>query len=644
MLEAYEKTKGNAVDYLCQCIEVAKKMKCTDVARQLEQCVQEIQALRFNIAVVGDIKRGKSTLINTLLGQEDDNLSPIGHSVCTGCITHYMNVSGLPGEETPHARVFSYNDTEPQRVDLLDVGDYIRESENKDNWRNISRIEIYGNFPLLHSCCLVDTPGANAVIERHGELVNGFLPNADAIIMAVMASQPMTASEAQMVQVLSHDEQRRIFYLLTQIDSEQPATLPQICDYVTQQIEKYGLRRPERIYQIACKPVYEAQCKHCPKEEIVALRKKWGVERLERDLESFILKSSVSGKLLVKRVAEAVAKARDFFEQRQAANRELVKLHDTDVGEMQREKERILHEYRELEKKMTRNIGKFEKEWDNITVKAINHLPDLQPKLEERIEETINKAGFLDAVKNACTLGKLVGMAVRVPLEEYTNGVTNKYERLIEKLDEDIKDDVQMFLKAVNSGSLISSGGALAAATAAAASINSAWVAGQAVVVAYNAWAAAAATASSGSIWTVIAGWFGFGSAAAESAAAAGLIAALHAAVVPIVIAIVATKLVGPAAKFFSKWASTGKVEEALDKAAKDLRAMADRRKADFLTALREKMDLTKSDVESQLEEIDRMIREADPSIKEQALLENQELDKLMEQGDSTRAQLLCIE
>lgn len=653
MLESYEKAKESAISYLNRCASAARQMKNTEIAKQLEQCILEIRALRFNIAVVGDIKRGKSTLINTLLGQENDDLSPIGSAVCTGCITHYMDVSCLDEpDRKPHARVYKYGSSEPENVDLFDIEDYITESGNPDNCLNVARVEVYGHFPLLHSCCLVDTPGANAVIERHGEIVNAFLPNADAIIMTIMADQPMTASEAQMVQNLSQDEQRRIFYILTQIDTQRPADLPSICTYISDTIAKRGLRRPDRIYQVACKPVFEAQCNHSPQGEIDSLRKQWGVASLEKELEQFILQSSNSGKMLVRRVSEAMATAGNFFEQKRTANLELVKLHDTDAEQMHKEKERILEELRSMEKRISRNIEQFEKEWDRLTEKAVHRLPDIKDELELRITNTINSAGLLQSITNAFSLGNLVAKAAKAPVEDYLEKVAARYNKLVTKLDEDIQEDVELFLKMTRSGSLVSGGGTVAIASAAAISINSAWGAGQAIFAAYSTWVAAATTASATAaqpgFWGTIAGWFGYGqvasTAAASTNAGAVLVSTLSTAIVPVIIAIVAMKLTGPLVKFVSKLPVSGKVDDLLKKAGDDLRAMAGKNKETFLAELRDKLETMKADVENKLADIDDKIRRHDPAIKEQALLENQEVDKLLELGSRTSEEIRCIQ
>ena len=93
MFENYEETRERACRFLETCIKAAKEMNENNLAKQLETGILDLRSLHFNIAVVGDIKRGKSTLINTLLGQKTDALSPIDSEVCTGAITHYMDLS-----------------------------------------------------------------------------------------------------------------------------------------------------------------------------------------------------------------------------------------------------------------------------------------------------------------------------------------------------------------------------------------------------------------------------------------------------------------------------------------------------------------------------------------------------------------------
>lgn len=646
MFENYEETRERACRFLETCIKAAKEMNENNLAKQLETGILELRSLHFNIAVVGDIKRGKSTLINTLLGQKTDALSPIDSEVCTGAITHYMDLSCLKEENPqPHARVYIGGEPEPRKISLYDIADYVTESSNPNNRRNVVRIEVYGHFPLLHSCCLVDTPGANAVIERHGELVHGFLPKADAIIMTVMSSQPMTSSEAAMVRELSQDAQRRVFYVLTQIDTECPEDLDMICDYVSEQISKNGLGKPSCIHRIACKPVFDALKRGASKAEIDVLREKWGVASLEKELEQFILASSENGKLLTKRVSDLVNNVRKVFSQRKQLNENFLDRHDIDTKDLEREREHVLGEFKKSKANIENNIKRFSRRWDSITERAAEQLSILQSELEQTIETAIDQAGMLGALKNSFTLGSVIQKQSRPAINRFLSSLSNKYTDLIEELDSAAQEEIRMFTKVVSSSSYTSGGAGLAVASLATCSCANAFTAGSAVMTAATAWATASTTAGAAvaqqgalaAFWAWLVGSGGTATGAATSAAGAAqatLVASIGAAVVPIVIAIISLKLTGPLAKYFTKFAIPGKVDTIVNKIKDDINTSSEKYKQHIVSSLREQLDTLQEDMKAKIKELDA--RRRDPESKEKAINENKKIAALLELGNET--------
>lgn len=628
MLEEYEKIKKATLDYLDRCIKAVKGMDCKDVARQLELYEHEIRLRRFNIAVVGDVKRGKSTLINTLLGQDNDRLSPVDFKICTGSIVHYMDVSCLQERDTPHALVYTYGDSEPQRVDLAEIGEYIRESGNKDNYRNIDCIEIFGDFPLLHSCCLVDTPGANAVVEHHGELVNNFLPHADAIMMTVMASQPLTPSEAKMVKNISVDAQRRIFYLLTQIDAENPKDLPRICEHVSRQIEKNGLRRPNNIYKIACKPVYDALCRHLPVEEIDKLRSKWGVERLETELERFILQSSDSSKAFVKHAENAIRLVRAFFEQRQQANRELAELHSTDAEEMLKELARIKELYQGLEKKLNERIKSFEKEWNENTKTALERLDSVLNNLAKG-----NSAGeAVSRLKDEFSLQNSLNpdsLTFGVWADERILSIGNTYAGLYEQLDKNIRQDVQNFLDELSSGCLLSPGGSLAAASLVASVVRSAWSNGQSREMADLVWLRQTAQYVGEECDKTMKT-----QQRCNTARTVVDVIGIASKLIPYPgVKVGVSVVLEVASKIVDSIDDPAHAEQVIKNAIASMQGGANAYMHEYHRALAKKMESVGADVETQLAGVKRIIAKLDPAVKEHALQENADLAELLELG-----------
>lgn len=651
MLENYNKVKDQVLHHLSECTDTARNMGLPHVASQLEQSAIDIRNLRFNIAIVGSIKRGKSTLLNTLLGQDSDVLSTIDFDVCTGSIIHYMDISCLPKQDTPHARIYFYGKKTFEPIELEQIKNYITEAENPGNRRNVARVEIYGEFPLLHSCCLVDTPGANAVNEQHGEMVYDFLPKADAVIMTVMVDQPCSQSELDILKVLAGDSERRIFYVLTKVDNQDPVYLPEICGRVRKCATEQGLKEPQNIYLTAAKRVFDARCRHADQAEIEALKQKWGMAELEEDLENFILKSSVSGQIMVSRLNDALSKAKEAFMAKQKENEALIATQDVDMAALQSEKKRILAEFAEAKKKIEKKLQDFERKWDRITERAVEGLAPLVPNLEARVEERISNARGIKAIKNAFSLGKVIRECIQVPIAEYTEKTADKYNKLIEQLDEEIQEEINLCYKRWQGVSLVSAGGGIGAIAAAAATVPSACAAGALVVANASAWLTAAGNAmavaeTAGTFQSFLA-IFGFGTVAESTKAAAAAWAALttsiSAAIIPVILAVSAMYFAGPLAKWFSNLALSSNLEAALEEAGKKLRKQAEINKTGFVSKIQEQLDNLEEQLNDELNQVEEKLAAINPEVKALAMKENEAIIHLLEHGAAAEKETLLI-
>jgi GTPase Era involved in 16S rRNA processing len=139
------------------------------------------------IVVVGEDKRGKSSLVNALLATPD--LSPVGTKVVTGSplIFEYST--------TPWARVRYYGREEAAEVDIAEAQRMATIEGNPANELNIREIRVGAVAELLRSAVLVDTPGVGGLESGHAELTLQSLAEADAMIFVVDASAPLREAE-----------------------------------------------------------------------------------------------------------------------------------------------------------------------------------------------------------------------------------------------------------------------------------------------------------------------------------------------------------------------------------------------------------------------------------------------------------------
>ncbi len=644
MFEQYKKVKDELCGYVSKWIDIARECHEENFVKELETQLNELRKLRFNIAVLGNIKRGKSTLINTLLGRSDDTLSPIDWKVCTGGIVHYINTDSdekQRGREC--ADVYFKDGRVVEDIDLADIGDYIREENNPENRKGISRVMVYGDFPRLHECCLVDTPGANAVVEHHGELVFDFLPHADAIIMTTMASQPLGDADQQILRELSKDRQKRIFYLVTKIDNENEADRDTILRHVSTEIEKTGLPKPKKLYPIACKKVFDAM-KEGNTRLAEEMREKWGVANFEKDLETFITSESREGRNIGENLLDTLARLKEVIAAKKTANEEIIRIQDIDIEQIKKERERIEKEFDTLRKGIEKQIAKFEREWDHCARRTIEGTDNLSLRLEDNMHAVIDRGGMLTSIKNLFSLNQVLQRAMQEPIADFLDKHTEKLQKVIDALGDDINEEFNIFKTRVKESDITGMVGGAALLGATGWAISGAVTAGIGVANAAAAATTAVATAapwysSLPAIGGVVSNWI-TGTASATTAAKAGLIAAITGSIVPLAIAVAALWLTGPLAKIFAGMLIPKKVDKALQDLKSTLEKQLSAYKGNILDEIRRQIDEADAKRRVSLDECAEKLADLSPETKAKAVEENKRLEELQHALESNETDM----
>ncbi|MGI8762590.1 MAG: dynamin family protein [Ilumatobacteraceae bacterium] len=175
------------------------------LARRIEQQAA-ITGDRATVVVVGEAKRGKSSLVNALLGQP--GLSPVDADLATG--TYIRFTKGDP----PTMLVSPVADREPFTADL----DELARWASVDAPCPVRRIDIALDAPVLEVVDLVDTPGVGGLISAHTESTLQALVSATVLLFVVDASAPMSAPERRFLQLAS-ERIDVVVFVMTKIDA-----------------------------------------------------------------------------------------------------------------------------------------------------------------------------------------------------------------------------------------------------------------------------------------------------------------------------------------------------------------------------------------------------------------------------------------
>jgi len=182
--------------------------------QELLKSIESASAERVRIAIVGSAKRGKSTLINGLLGRRDDMLAPVGRFPATNV------ASVFSFSPTLSVRVCFQDGSPERRITEQEIRNYACEDRNKANHKGVSTIQVEGPFAGLdRRVVLADLPGSdNVQAVQHGQVLYDFLPAADAVIFVLAADAPINAHERALLQHIHGLGLKSVFFVVNKVD------------------------------------------------------------------------------------------------------------------------------------------------------------------------------------------------------------------------------------------------------------------------------------------------------------------------------------------------------------------------------------------------------------------------------------------
>ncbi len=144
----------------------------------LNQSIRQIDDL-FLLVIVGEFNAGKSSFINALLGD------------------HLLKEGVTP--TTTQINIIRYS------------------AEYKETISDKNILVIGAPIPLLKEISIVDTPGTNAIVRKHEEITNLFVPRSDLVLFVTSADRPLSESERAFLQQI-RDWGKKLVLVLNKVD------------------------------------------------------------------------------------------------------------------------------------------------------------------------------------------------------------------------------------------------------------------------------------------------------------------------------------------------------------------------------------------------------------------------------------------
>ena len=181
----------------------------------LENYRRKLIANDYQVLVVGEAKRGKSTFVNALIGRE---ILPTDVDIATCQVFRICRAAN-------EAYRIRFEDESQQQITLADLPRYgsqtMADTIGIPNLNQIIRwieVDLPAHF-LPDGVGLLDTPGLGSLYSAHAQITQRFVPFADAVIFVLDSSQPIIQTELDFIDTLL-SRTSHILFIQTKIDQQ----------------------------------------------------------------------------------------------------------------------------------------------------------------------------------------------------------------------------------------------------------------------------------------------------------------------------------------------------------------------------------------------------------------------------------------
>jgi predicted GTPase len=250
------------------------------------RAIEEIRARRRknpSVVVVGETNRGKSSLVNALLGQP--GLSPVDAEVATATYLVFGHA------EQWEARACYPGQLAPIPIGLPELINWVSAAHELPAGQLPPRyIEVDGPVEMLSKLSIVDTPGVGGLDSVHGELAKEAAASATALLFVVDASAPFTVGELNFLAGVG-EQVETVLFALSKVD--QYRGWRQVLDADQALLAQHAPRFAGATFHPVSARMHEMAAK-APNEAAGAmLRERSGVEELRTRLTELLVGRSV---------------------------------------------------------------------------------------------------------------------------------------------------------------------------------------------------------------------------------------------------------------------------------------------------------------------------------------------------------------
>lgn len=389
----------------------------------------------FTVAVVGEFKRGKSTFINALLGEE------------------ILPTDVLPTTATLNRVVYGvekgvlvrFKDGSEERISIDQLPDYVTKLTGTAETMAAAVQEAVVYYPVLYcqnNVEIVDTPGLNDDATMTTVTLS-VLPRVDAAILVIMAQSPFSEYERDFLENrLLTSDLGRVIFVVTAIDRfNRPEDAERVVQSIRERIKRFVMQRAAdqfgqdseeykvylrkigepKVFGLAALPALEAKASG----DMTRLRTSKFPD-FERALERFLTqeRGAIVLQVPVNRLLGSSTEILEAIKVREGAL-------SMQLGEFQSAHDQAVRDLGSVRKKKNEELGRVDQAREQVKAEIQPIIRDMEEELKSAAAKVIDTAQITPAdleKHNQEAFRKRLGKQVETAVVKASNQVTERIQ------------------------------------------------------------------------------------------------------------------------------------------------------------------------------------------------------------------------
>jgi GTPase SAR1 family protein len=198
--QQHELFRSTLSDLVKRQIKISQTLNMSVWEKNLHQLHERVLADNFKVLVVGEFKRGKSTVINAMLGQE---ILP-ADAIPTTAIINEVKWGDTPRAVLHYSRTSEASEHPPVEIPINQIEKYVVIQDGKTHQDAIKespyeKVELFWNLDLCRNGVeIIDSPGLNENEVRQ-KVTTNYLSSVDAIVFVLSSMALFSDSEQKVI-------------------------------------------------------------------------------------------------------------------------------------------------------------------------------------------------------------------------------------------------------------------------------------------------------------------------------------------------------------------------------------------------------------------------------------------------------------